>query len=130
MKHYKAISQKEYNELASRRGAELELPIRKKNNAWRVLHKSSGMCCTTVGMLGTVKKAEAQHWAEQFERVAPHEDTTLLQHAVIDSNLHQSYAAWMKFRHSASWLITDAFTEFWPSEDKAQFEAQQEMEAQ
>ena len=92
MKHWTVISEAEFYSLA-------KTDKKPRQNAWRVWHRKLKLAATTCGLLATITKKEALHWAEQFEAVAPVDDRVLIGHAVVDSGLIKSYASWLKWKH-------------------------------
>ena len=102
---WSVISEKDFYDLAN-------TDKKPRRNAWRVWHKKLRLAGTTCGLLATIKKSEAEHWASQFEKVAPSDDKILIQHAVSDSGLIKSFASWLKWKHVGT--QEKFMVEFWP----------------
>ena len=103
MKHWRAISEKEL----------MGGSDKARNNAWRVSHKKLNKTATRCGVLGTVKKKHAEHWARMFDQVAPTDKEKEIANLVNESGIIESFNSWMAFKHGASTIRKG--DDFWPS---------------
>ena len=104
MKHWRAISEREL----------MNGSDKARSNAWRVSHKNLNKTATSCGVLATVKKEHAEHWAKMFEEIAPTDDEKEVFRLVNESGIISSFSSWMAFKHGAS--SQRKGTQFWPSE--------------